>query len=155
MLLQRCHLKYNQFYFYQKTLSPFCAFCGQAHDSADFGEPTACQVDPAVSSDFSSSTTSFMPPLARWYAKLTPTHPPPMITVSAVSFHLFPTTEDASLKGKEDKYILPFIIMIIIKINECKRTLLIKQIAIMIDAILLNLKKPRWATQTFKKLCLF
>lgn len=71
---------------------------------SDFGKLTACQVDPAVSSDFSSSTTSFMPPLARWYAKLTPTHPPPMITVSAVSFHRFPKIEDASLKGKEDEY---------------------------------------------------
>lgn len=64
-----------------------------------FGRRTACQVEPAVSSDFSSSTTSFMPPLARWYATLTPTHPPPMMTVSAVSFHLFPKTDDASLRG--------------------------------------------------------
>lgn len=77
-------------------------FC---HKKVDFVRRTACQVDPAVRSDFSNSTTSFMPPLARWYATLTPTHPPPMMTVSAESFHLFPKTEDASLKeGKEEKF---------------------------------------------------
>lgn len=70
---------------------------------------TACQVDPAVSSVFSSSTTSFMPPLARWYAKLVPTHPPPMMTVSAVSFHLFLKAEDASLKKDlEQLQVSPF-----------------------------------------------
>lgn len=47
---------------------------------------TACHVDPAVNSDFSKSMTSFIPFLARWYAILVPTTPPPITTTSASSF---------------------------------------------------------------------
>src|SRR6186997_1849975 len=42
--------------------------------------PAACQVEPAVSSRRSSSTTSFQPALVRWYRTLAPTRPPPMPT---------------------------------------------------------------------------
>ena len=48
---------------------------------------TACQVEPAVSSVFSSSTHLSAPILARWYRILVPAMPPPMITVSASSGH--------------------------------------------------------------------
>lgn len=47
---------------------------------------TECQVEPAVSSDFSSRTTSFIPPFAKWYAILVPKAPPPITTTSASSF---------------------------------------------------------------------
>src|SRR3546814_7182647 len=47
--------------------------------------PAACQVEPAVSSLRSSSTTSDQPRFARWYRALTPTTPPPITTTRAVS----------------------------------------------------------------------
>jgi hypothetical protein len=46
--------------------------------------PAACQVDPAVSSFFSSKTQSLQPALAKWYNVDTPTTPPPIITTRAV-----------------------------------------------------------------------
>src|SRR5437763_15674542 len=45
--------------------------------------PAACQVEPAVSSSRSSSTTSVQPSRARWYSALQPTAPPPMTTTRA------------------------------------------------------------------------
>src|SRR5256885_4884452 len=47
--------------------------------------PAAWQVDPLVSSSFSSSTTSRQPALARWYTTLVPVMPPPMTTARACS----------------------------------------------------------------------
>src|ERR671911_696426 len=45
--------------------------------------PAACQVEPAVSSVRSTSTTSDQPLCARWYSVLTPTTPPPITTTRA------------------------------------------------------------------------
>src|SRR2546430_853750 len=45
--------------------------------------PAACQVEPAVSSSRSSSTTSVQPSRVRWYSALQPTAPPPMTTTRA------------------------------------------------------------------------
>ena len=60
---------------------------------------TACHVDPAVNSDFSKSTTSFMPCLAKWYAILVPRTPPPMITTSASSFKRLLSLEELKWKN--------------------------------------------------------
>ena len=46
--------------------------------------PAECQVDPAVSSVRSSSTTSVHPAFVKWYSTLAPTTPPP-ITTTCVS----------------------------------------------------------------------
>ena len=43
--------------------------------------PAACHVAPCVSCSRSSSATSRSPRLARWYAMLQPTTPPPMMTM--------------------------------------------------------------------------
>src|SRR3981081_4828638 len=48
--------------------------------------PAACQVEPAVSSSRSSSTTSVQPSRVRWYSALQPTAPPPMTTTRAWLF---------------------------------------------------------------------
>ena len=48
--------------------------------------PAACQVEPEVSSLFSSSSTSRQPIFARWYSTLAPTTPPPMTTALAELF---------------------------------------------------------------------
>src|SRR5437763_10425383 len=48
--------------------------------------PAACQVEPAVSSSRSSSTTSVQPSRVRWYSALQPTAPPPMTTSRAWLF---------------------------------------------------------------------
>ena len=48
--------------------------------------PAACQVEPAVISVRSISTTSDQPNLTRWYNVLTPTTPPPMTTTRACVF---------------------------------------------------------------------
>ena len=65
---------------------------------------TACHVEPAVSSVFSSNITSFIPALARWYAILVPTAPPPITTVSAVSFRfVFSPPDVDSLYVKRQK----------------------------------------------------
>jgi hypothetical protein len=45
--------------------------------------PAACQLEPEVSSERSSSTTSFQPNLARWNRIEQPTTPPPTITTFA------------------------------------------------------------------------
>ena len=47
--------------------------------------PAACQVEPLVSSPFSSSTTSVHPSSVRWYAREQPAMPPPMMTTRARS----------------------------------------------------------------------
>ena len=64
---------------------------------------TACQVEPAVSSVFSSSTHLSAPILARWYRILVPAMPPPMITVSASSGH------DVTLQQRHSCIILGYI----------------------------------------------
>src|SRR5438445_13505550 len=48
--------------------------------------PAACQVEPAVSSSRSSSTTSVQPSRVRWYSALQPTAPPPMTRTRAWLF---------------------------------------------------------------------
>src|SRR6202165_862127 len=47
--------------------------------------PSSGQVDPLVSSSFSTSTVSRQPAFARWYATLAPVMPPPMTTARARS----------------------------------------------------------------------
>src|ERR1700751_3984556 len=48
--------------------------------------PAACQVEPAVSSLRSTSTTSVQPISVRWYRTEAPTTPPPMTTTCAEDF---------------------------------------------------------------------
>jgi hypothetical protein len=45
--------------------------------------PAACQVVPEVRRSRSSTTTSFQPAWARWYATEQPMMPPPMTTTRA------------------------------------------------------------------------
>src|ERR1700692_2076548 len=47
--------------------------------------PAAWQVDPLVSSSFSTSNVSRQPAFARWYATLAPVIPPPTTTARARS----------------------------------------------------------------------
>src|ERR1700692_3267170 len=47
--------------------------------------PAAWQVDPLVSSSFSTSNVSRQPAFARWYATLAPVMPPPTTTACARS----------------------------------------------------------------------
>src|SRR5438105_13030047 len=67
--------------------------------------PAACQVEPAVSSSRSSSTTSVQPSRARWYSALQPTAPPPMTTTRAWFFmeHRVARSEERRV-GKEGRY---------------------------------------------------
>src|ERR1700733_1648919 len=48
--------------------------------------PAACQVEPAVSSLRSTSTTSVQPSSVRWYKTEAPTTPPPITTTCADGF---------------------------------------------------------------------
>ena len=52
--------------------------------------PAACQVEPDVSSDFSTRTTSDHPALVRWYSTEQPTTPPPITTTCADVFTVLP-----------------------------------------------------------------
>src|SRR5271170_4907216 len=48
--------------------------------------PAACQVEPDVSSFFSTKIVSVQPSRARWYKRLAPIIPPPMTTMRAFVF---------------------------------------------------------------------
>ena len=48
--------------------------------------PAACQVEPEVSSPFSTSTESVQPSLTKWYKSPTPIAPPPITNTLACVF---------------------------------------------------------------------
>ncbi len=64
----------------------FCSFEMFASPLKVCMPPAACQVEPDVSSLFSTISTSVQPLRARWYRTLAPTTPPPMITALADDF---------------------------------------------------------------------